>query len=234
MVKVLIAITSYNEKFYENGSRTGVFVVEALHPYDVFTKSGFDVDFVSETGTFGWDDSSLGPDFLSGKDRETFEDTNSGFMTKINAVKKPSEVKAEDYEIFFASAGHGAAYDYPRATSLQRLVAQIYANNGVVSAVCHGPAIFDNLKTLNGKPLIDGKKITGFTDEGEDILNVTKIMEQKHMKTMKKVAEDNGAIYVQPPDPWGSFCVVDGKLVTGVNPASAVETAEKAIAAKEF
>lgn len=229
MVKALIAITSYNEKFYENGSRTGVFVVEALHPYDVFTKGGVEVDFVSETGTFGWDESSLGPDFLNGRDKETFEDINSGFITKISAVKKPSEVKAEDYKIFFASAGHGAAYDYPQAIALQKLVAQIYANSGVVSAVCHGPAIFDNLKTLGGRSFIEGKKITGFTDEGEEILNVAKIMEQKHMKTMKRVAEDNGATYVQPPDPWGSFCVVDGKLVTGVNPASAVETAEEAL-----
>lgn len=231
MTKALIAITSYNEPFYEDGAKTGVFAVEALHPYEVFIKHGVKVDFVSETGTFGWDEHSLAPDFLNGKDKEIFEDQNSGFIKAMKQVKKSSEINFKDYDIFFGSAGHGAAYDYPRAPGLKKIVAEIYANGGVIGAVCHAPIIFDGLKKLDGELLIKNKKLTGFTDEGEAILKVDKIMKQKGMHTVQQVAETNGATYVQPPDPWGSFVVVDGKLVTGVNPASAVETATKTLEA---
>lgn len=62
MVKVLLALTSYNETFYSDGKKTGVFVVEALHPFEVFRKKGYEIQLASETGTFGWDD----PDLISG------------------------------------------------------------------------------------------------------------------------------------------------------------------------
>lgn len=61
--KVLLALTSYNGDFYEDGAKTGVFVVEAMHPFNLFTEKGFEVDFVSETGKYGWDEHSLIPDF---------------------------------------------------------------------------------------------------------------------------------------------------------------------------
>lgn len=230
MPKALLAVTSYNEVFYKDGKKTGVFVVEALHPYKVLIKHGFDVDFVSDTGSYGWDEHSLAPEFLSGEDKEIFDNKKSGFMTGINSAKKPNEVNAKDYDVFFASAGHAAAYDYPRSKGLQKLVAEIYANGKVIGAVCHGPTIFDNLKELNGEIMIKGRKITGFTDEGETILDVDQAMEDRHMLTVKQVAEKNGATYVQPPDPWGSFSVVDGRIITGENPASAAETTEKTVA----
>ncbi|QLQ82242.1 hypothetical protein HG537_0G04970 [Torulaspora globosa] len=230
MVKALIAITNYNEVFYQDGARAGVFVVEALHPYEVMREKGVEVDFVSETGKFfGWDEHSLSTDFLNAKDREIIEKPESSFMKAIRNVKKPSELHVKDYQIFFASGGHGAAYDFPRSPHLQKLVAEVIANGGVIGAVCHGPAIFDNLKTLEGNIFIKGKKLTGFTDEGEEILNLDQIMKDKGMKTIKQVADTNGATYVQPADPWRSFVVVDGKLVTGVNPASAAETATKTV-----
>lgn len=105
----------------------------------------------------------------------------------------------------------------------------MYAAGKVIGAVCHGPTIFDNLKTLDGEILIKGRKITGFTDEGEVFLSVDKAMADRDMKTVKEVAIANGATYVQPPDMWGSFTVVDGRLVTGENPASATDTTEKTV-----
>lgn len=229
MPKALLAITSYNDVFYHDGKRTGVFVVEALHPYKVLIKHGFDVDFVSDTGSYGWDDHSLAADFLSGEDKEIFDDKNSGFMKGMNSAKKASEVNSADYDVFFASAGHGAAYDYPRSEGLQKIIAEMYAAGKVIGAVCHGPTIFDNLKTLDGEILIKGRKITGFTDEGEVVLSVDKAMADRDIKTVKEVAIANGATYVQPPDMWGSFTVVDGRLVTGENPASATDTTEKTV-----
>ena len=71
------------------------------------------------------------------------------------------------YGIFFAAGGLGAAYDFPEASSLHKLAAQIYAKGGVVSAVCHGPAVLPGIHDATGKPIIQGKKITGFPKKGE-------------------------------------------------------------------
>ena len=57
--KALIAVSSFNGAIYPGGYKTGVFFVEALHPYEVLTAAGFEVDLASETGTCGFDDVSL-------------------------------------------------------------------------------------------------------------------------------------------------------------------------------
>lgn len=88
-----------------------------------------------------------------------------------------------------------------------------------------------NLKT--GEPLIKGKKITGFTDIGEEILGVADIMKRDNLLTMRQVAEKEGATYIEPSGPWESFTVTDDRIVTGVNPQSAEKITEATIAAFE-
>ena len=66
--KALIAVSSFHGAIYPGGHKTGVFFVEALHPYEVLTAAGFEVDLASETGTCGFDDVSRTPPFLSGSD----------------------------------------------------------------------------------------------------------------------------------------------------------------------
>ncbi|CAH00198.1 uncharacterized protein KLLA0_D00682g [Kluyveromyces lactis] len=228
MTRVLIALTSYNEAFFTDGAKTGVFAVEALHPFNYYKEQGYDVDFVSETGKYGFDEHSLSADFLSGKDKEQFEDKNSAFNQALAKTKVAADVNPSTYKIFFASAGHGTLFDYPTAKNLQKIASDIYANNGVVAAVCHGPAIFDGLTDKDtGKPLIQGKVITGFTDIGEEILGVADILKQKKLDTVEDIAKKYHAKYMAPIGPWDDFSIADGRLVTGVNPASASSTAKR-------
>lgn len=230
--KVLLAISSYNEVFYQDGAKTGLFLVEALHPFDIFKDNGYEVDFVSETGTFGFDEHSLAPDFLSGKDLEVYKDPKSDFNQHLKNIKKASEVNADDYGIFFASAGHATLFDYPKAKGLQDLAQEIWAKDGVIAAVCHGGAIFDGLiDKATGKPLIEGKSITGFTDIGEIILKVDGLMKENQLLSIEDIAKNYGAKYLSPIGPWDDYTVADGKLVTGVNPASAGSTAKRALTA---
>lgn len=63
------------------------------------------------------------------------------------------------YGVFFAAGGHAALIDFPGATKLQKIASTIYKDGGIVSAVCHGPAIIAGLDP----EVIKGKKITGFT-----------------------------------------------------------------------
>lgn len=234
MVKVLLALTSEDPVFYPDGKKTGVFTIEALHPFEEFKKKGYEVQFASETGSFGYDDYGISPDFLNGENRKIFEDPNSDYNQALKKTKKASDLDPNDYDIFFASAGHGTLFDYPKSKSLQLIASTVYDKGGIVAAVCHGPIIFDNMKNLKtGEPLIKGKKITGFTDIGEEILGVADIMKRDNLLTMRQVAEKEGATYIEPSGPWESFTVTDDKIVTGVNPQSAEKITEATIAAFE-
>ena len=232
MPKVVIAVTSYNKQFYQDGKKTGLFAVEAIHPFETFKAHGYDVEFVSETGTFGYDEHSLGEDALNGDDLAIYTNKNSDYSIGLKNIKKPSEINADEYDIFFASAGHGTLFDYPHADGLHKIAQTIWKNGGVVSAVCHGPAIFDNLIDPNtGKPLIEGKTITGFTDAGETVLQVDSLMKDLGLESIEDIAKKLGAHYSAPSGPWDDYSIADGKLVTGVNPQSAASTAKKAIQA---
>jgi len=124
--KVLIAISSFNGPIDPAGHKTGLFLSEALHPYEVFVAADFDVDLASETGTFGLDFNSLQPPFLSGSSKAIYNNPDHPFMVKLNSqLKKASDLKKEEYGVFFASAGHAALYDYPTAKGLQAIAADV-------------------------------------------------------------------------------------------------------------
>lgn len=230
--RALIAVTSYNEVFYEDGAKTGIFSTEALHPYNTFIANGYEVDFVSETGKYGFDEHSLGEPFLVGEDAETFNNTSSKFRIGLDNIKTPHTVNASDYEIFFVSAGHGTLFDYPKAKGLQSIASEIYDNGGAVGAVCHGYAIFDGLiEKKTGKPLISGKSYTGFTSEGEVILKVDNLLKEKNLLFVEDLGKKYDAKYLAPSGPWDDFSIADGRVVTGVNPQSAHSTAKRTISA---
>src|SRR5262245_10100810 len=100
--KAVIAVSSFNGAIYPAGHKTGVFFVEALHPYEVLTAAGFEVDLASETGTCAFDDISLTPPFLSGSEHAILNNPQHPFMVKIKSqMKKASDLKKEDYGFFF-------------------------------------------------------------------------------------------------------------------------------------
>jgi hypothetical protein len=75
---------------------TGLFVGEALEPFDVFVKAGFEVDLVSEKGTYVADWLSLQPDFLSGEYLKQWEDKGSDFRKKLDNMPDAKTIKGEN------------------------------------------------------------------------------------------------------------------------------------------
>ena len=88
--KALISISSFNGPIYPNGKKTGLFFTEALHPFEVLTQAGFEVDLASETGTFGVDEVSVTDPFLAGSDKAVFDDPKHPFNVKLNSQLKES------------------------------------------------------------------------------------------------------------------------------------------------
>ncbi|KAJ2864440.1 plasma membrane heat shock protein [Coemansia asiatica] len=230
--RVLLAITSYHGPFYPNGDPTGLFYTEALHPYNVLVEAGFIVDLASETGSFGMDPHSISKDYMSQNDFTVHNNPESDFSKKLANLHKASDLNPEDYGLFFASAGHATLFDYPTAKGLINIAESVWNRGGIVSAVCHGPAILPAIKNKQtGKSIVCGKKVTGFTDEGEEMLKLMDVINKLDLVPISKGARDAGATYVKPDGPFDDYSVADGRLVTGTNPASAHSTAVKAVQA---
>lgn len=103
-----------------------------------------------------------------------------------------------------------------------KVAREIYERGGVVAAVCHGPAAIANLKLSNGKYLIDGKRVTAFSNAEEDAVELSKSMPF----LLETRLVENGALFEKAPL-WQAKVIVDGRLVTGQNPASAKGVGEQ-------
>ena len=231
--KALISVSSFQGTIFPNGSKTGVFFTEALHPFEVLTAAGFEVDFASETGSFGFDEFSLTPPFLAGSDKAVHDDASSPFMAKLTtSCMKASDVSSEQYGLFFASAGHAALYDYPQAKGLQAIALDVWTRGGVLGAVCHGPVLLPGvIDPKSGKSVIAGKTVTGFTTEGEMVLNVLDRVKSDGVSTVLEAVSKAGAEYSSPMSAFDDYSVTAGRIITGSNPASARSAAERTVRA---
>ena len=95
-----------------------------------------------------------------------------------------------------------------------------------MSSVCHGYAGLLNTRLSDGSLLVTGRRLTGFSWTEEVLARVAKLVPFNVEQEMR----DRGALYEKGLLPFTSYTVVDGRLVTGQNPASAKETAEKVVA----
>ena len=229
--KALISISSFNGAIYPNGHKTGLFFTEALHPFEVLTQAGFEVDIASETGTYGLDEISLTDPFLAGSDKVVFNNPKHPFNVKLNQhLHKASDLNKEEYGLFFASAGHSALYDYPKAKGLQSVASDIWDRGGVVAAVCHGPVLLPGvIDSKTGKSIIEGKTVTGFSIEGELIFRILDKLKADNVLTVIEAVRKVGADYSSPMGPFDDYSITAGRVATGTNPASARSAAERAV-----
>jgi putative intracellular protease/amidase len=125
-------------------------------------------------------------------------------------------VKPDDYAAIFYAGGHGAMWDLPLNNELNKIAASIYENNGIVAAVCHGPAGILNIQLSDGSYLVKGKKVNGFTNEEEELVKLTGVVPF----LLEDQLKEKGGIY-EKSAPWQSHVTTDQRLITGQNPQSA-------------
>jgi putative intracellular protease/amidase len=144
---------------------------------------------------------------------------------KLSATLKLSELKGK-YDAVFVAGGHGVMWDLTSNPELSSLLAETWARGAVIAAVCHGPAALAQVKTTAGEPLVKGKRVTGFSDEEETAMELTKVVPFLIESTFRSQGGkyERGAM-------WQAFTVRDGKLVTGQNPASSKGVAEETLEA---
>jgi putative intracellular protease/amidase len=208
--KVLFVVTSHDKKG-DTGQPTGYYLSEVSHPWEVLYKAGYEIDFVSPKGGKAPVDGFN----LNDPINKEFWD-NMTYRNKVENTMKPSEVKAEQYVAILYAGGHGTMWDFADNVELANIAAKIYEGNGIVSAVCHGPAGLVNIKLSNGKFLVDGKKINAFTNEEEVAVGLEKVVPFMLETTLI----ERGARF-EKSGLWQKHVTTDQRIVTGQNPQSA-------------
>ena len=125
-----------------------------------------------------------------------------------------SSVSADGFDAIFYPGGHGPLWDLSEDADSIKLIETFASSDRPVGAVCHAPAVFKHPKGADGKPLVSGKTVTGFTNTEEEGAGLTKVVPF----LVEDMLTANGGKYEKGAD-WAPFVVTDGKLVTGQNPA---------------
>jgi putative intracellular protease/amidase len=216
MTRILMVLSSHSQ-LGDTGRSTGWYAPEAAHPWKQFAAAGFEVEFASPTG---------GNSPFDGFDPEDLvqQEFFSVFGTTGPTALASTSVDPSRYEAIFYVGGHGTMWDFADNVALANSAASIYEAGGVVAAVCHGPAGLVNIKLANGLALVAGKHLAAFTDAEEEAVGLTGVVPYLLASTLA----ERGAILESAPN-FEAKVVVDGRLVTGQNPASADGVAREVV-----
>ncbi|MBL8258631.1 MAG: type 1 glutamine amidotransferase domain-containing protein [Candidatus Competibacteraceae bacterium] len=221
--KILVVLTSV-EKYPNLNRATGLWLGEAVHFVKKVEAAGYAVDYVSPQGGY----TPVDPHSLAMADETDWTwYQDKAFMNRLGATLKPSDVNPDEYVAIYFAGGHGVIWDFPDNEALQALSRKIYENGGYVSSVCHGAVGLLNIKLSNGALLVDGKKVTGFSNEEEKLAELDQFVPFLTETELVK----RGAVYQKAAEPWAAFAVADQRLISGQNPASGGAVAELLIEA---
>jgi putative intracellular protease/amidase len=219
-MKILMVMTSH-DALGDTGKKTGFWLEEFAAPYYVFKDAGADVTLASpKGGQPPLDPSSDSPDAQTDATRRFKADPEAQKALANTAVL--ASVSAQDFDAIFYPGGHGPLWDLAEDPVSTALIEAFAADNRPIGAVCHAPAVFKHPKGSDGKPLVSGRTVTGFTNSEEEGVGLTAVVPF----LVEDMLKANGGDY-RKGDDWKSFVVVDGTLVTGQNPASSEEAARK-------
>ncbi|MCX2682048.1 nuclear transport factor 2 family protein [Galbibacter sp. EGI 63066] len=200
---------------------TGNSFSEIVNAYNTFKESGYTVDFVSPDG------GSIPLAYINTSDslhKKYLYDPD--FMYAIKHTRKPEEIKPEDYKAVHYIGGGSAMYGVPENSHIQKLSMTIFEEyNGIISSVCHGTAGIVNLKTKDGKYLVDGKVISGYPDSYEK--HDADYLKQFPFHIQKTIEDRGGTFKFSPRN--SPHVEAQENLITGQNYLSSKDVALKII-----
>ncbi|MEO7524154.1 MAG: type 1 glutamine amidotransferase domain-containing protein [Ferruginibacter sp.] len=218
-MKILMVLTSHSE-LGDTGKKTGFWIDEFAAPYYVLADAGAVITVASPAGGQPpVDPKSEAADAQTVSTKRFYKDIEA--INKVAFSLLLSDIHAGDYDAVFYPGGHGPLWDLANDSFSIRLIENFYNTQKPVAFVCHAPAALMKVKSENGHPLVQGKKVTGFSDTEEEAVGLTNVVPFLLEDELKKL----GAHYSKAAD-WASYTQHDGLLITGQNPASSEAVAK--------
>jgi putative intracellular protease/amidase len=222
-MKIAIVLTSH-DKLGDTGKKTGFWLEEFAGPYYVFKDAGVDITLASPRGGQPpLDPKSDEPDAQTDS-TQRFRNDPQAQVALANTVKL-AEISPDDYDAVFYPGGHGPLWDLAEDADSIALIEAMYAAGKPVAAVCHAPAVLRHAKTEDGSAIVSGKSVTGFSNTEEDAVQLSQIVPF----LLEDELRAKGGVYSKTED-WHPHTIVDGKLITGQNPASSEPVAKALVA----
>ncbi|HEY4312182.1 MAG TPA: type 1 glutamine amidotransferase domain-containing protein [Pirellulales bacterium] len=226
-MKILMVLTSHDQ-LGNTGRKTGFWLEEFAAPYFVFKDAGVDLTLASPNGG----QPPLDPKSdLPGNQTPAmarFKKDASAQQALAHTIKLES-AKSADFDTVFYVGGHGPLWDLAESPVSIALLESFYNSGKPIALVCHSPGVLRHVK-FQGEPLVKDKRVTGFTDEEEEGVQLTHVVPFLVEDELKRL----GAKF-EKVAPWQPFSITDGRLITGQNPASSTSAAQallKLLAAK--
>ena len=205
MANILVVLTSHDQ-LGDTGRKTGFWLEELAAPYYAFHDAGATLTLASPRGGQPpLDPKSDEPDAQTEATRRFQSDADA--MKALANTRKLSEVAIGEFDAVFYPGGHGPLWAVRAGKP--------------VGAVCHAPGVLRHAEGVDGKPLVAGKRVTGFSNSEEEAVGLTEVVPF----LVEDVLKANGGHYSQGAD-WASHVQTDGLLVTGQNPASSADAAK--------
>jgi putative intracellular protease/amidase len=217
-MKILMVLTSH-DKLGNTGRPTGFWLEEFAAPYFVFRDAHVELTLASpKGGQPPIDPKSALPENQTPAMARFKQDAAA--QAALARTVKLAGVRAEDYDTVFYPGGHGPLWDLAESSDSIALLESFYNSGKPIALVCHSPGVLRRVK-YKGAPLVQGKHVTGFTNGEEEEVQLTKVVPFLVEDELLRL----GAIYEKVRN-WQPLSVVDGRLITGQNPASSTSTAE--------
>lgn len=218
-MKLLIVLSSVSD-FPKLDKSTGTWLEELYTPYTEFVKAGLNVDFVSPKG------GKVNIDPLSielFKDHTLFEKFNNDkvFNQKLETTIKLDQIDSEEYEAVFIPGGYAPLFDLYKNPTLDKLLKNFVLENKIISTICHAGCALLSLEMEDGISFVKDKRVTCFTDAEEKDM----ALENDIPCLVETELSQLGAKF-ESTENWGECVVVEGKLITGQNPASAYKLSQ--------
>jgi putative intracellular protease/amidase len=217
-MKILMVTTSHDQ-LGNTGEKTGFWLEEFAAPYYVFKDAGVEVTVASPKGG----QPPIDPKSDDPKNQapaQTRFKADSAAKKVLSRTVRLDSVSADDFDAVFYPGGHGPMWDLAEDPTSIALIERFYESGKPVAAVCHAPGVLHRVK-VDGEPIVKGKRVAGFTNSEEEAVHLTKVVPFLVEDELKRL----GALY-EKVDDWKPLAVVDGRLVTGQNPASSEATAK--------
>lgn len=220
--KALIIATNH-DTLGDTGKATGVFGSELTIAYYEFLDAGMTVDIASlEGGEIPFEPVSLRWPLATHADKRYLEDDEAQSKT-LNSLSI-EDVNFLDYDIIWMAGGWGAAYDLGYSEVLGEKISEAHAEGILLGSVCHGALGFRMATEVDGKPLVEGKTMTGVTDKQVEELGIE--ITPLHPETELRKQNANFVSATAFRDFFATYVAVDGNIVTGQNQNSSGETAQ--------
>lgn len=230
MAKILMVISGADSMKLADGSThpTGFWAEEVVASHRVLRAAGAEVDIATPGGVRPTVDpiSLDGRGGVAEEDAREFRAYLDSLAGELDAPLVLGEVRGDAYDAIYIPGGHAPMADLAEDADLGRLLDEADARGGTVAALCHGVAALLSATRPDGGFTFAGRALTSFTDEEErqgGLGENTPYFVESRLRERGAVLDTGAA--------WSSKVVQDGTLITGQNPQSSKDTAERVLRA---